>query len=119
MSRTAKIGLIVGGVVLALVLLVPTLIGAFTGWGSGGWGGWGIMGPGMMGGFGMMGFGMVVFWGLIIWGIVTLVNRGGANASYATHSHTNDNSAMEILKQRYARGEITKAEYEEHKKDLM
>jgi len=123
MSRTAKIGFIVGGVVLALLVLVPFVWGAVTRtWlgGTGGWwgGGWGMMGPGIMGGFGMMGIGMVVFWGLVIWGIVVLVRRNGAVACYGEHSHTAGNNALDTLKQRYAKGEIGREEYETKKKDL-
>jgi len=34
-------------------------------------------------------------------------------------THTHVESALEILKKRYARGEINKAEFEEKKKDLV
>jgi len=76
----------------------------------------------MMGNFGMgheMGFfGMpffFLFWLLIIVGIVFLVkwiiaqtkNGDGANET-----------ALDILKKRYARGEIDKEEFEEKKRDL-
>ncbi len=59
---------------------------------------------------------MIVFWGLVIWGIVALIrglSRGDSGRS------TESDSALEILKKRYARGEITKQEYEERKKDLV
>ncbi len=71
----------------------------------------------------MMGYGMgawmllgIVFWVLVVAGLVLLViwivqkalgGRGGAVES-----------ALEILKKRYARGEISKEEYEEKKRDL-
>lgn len=72
-------------------------------------------------GWGFGGFGvimliiMIVFWGLIIWGIVTLIrwlSRSGRT------SYTRSETALEILKRRYASGEITKAEFEEKKHDL-
>jgi putative membrane protein len=72
-------------------------------------------------GWGFGGFGvimliiMIVFWGLIIWGIVALnrwLARGG-RTSYTRHE-----TALEILKRRYASGEITKADFEEKKRDL-
>ena len=115
MDKNVKLALIIGGIILAVLLIVPSFIGGFSGWQGTGWG---MMGPGMMGGFGwggLMGIGMIVFWGLVIWGIIALV-RGGAwgNAGF----HTQTDSAQEILKKRYARGEINKAEYEEKKKDL-
>ncbi|OGO23285.1 MAG: hypothetical protein A2144_12090 [Chloroflexi bacterium RBG_16_50_9] len=79
-----------------------------------------MMGPGMMGGFGgfwLMPIIMIVFWGLVIWGIVALV-RGVSLPSNGGSSNQTD-SALEILKRRYARGEITREEYEEKKKDLV
>ena len=82
------------------------------------WGGYG-MGPGMMGGgYGGGWFGgifMIVFWIAGIVGIVLLVRwlatstRGGGSAE----------SALEILKRRYAKGEINKKEFEQKKKDLL
>ena len=85
--------------------------------------GWG----GMMGGLGF-GFGwifMILFWVIIIWAIVALVRGGGWGYGCGGHSHgehkqdgTSKNSALDILKERYAKGEINKQEYEEKKKDL-
>ena len=76
--------------------------------------------PGMTMGWGMGIFGMIfmiVFWGLIILGVVFLVkwlfgsgNRGANDQSTAR--------ALEILKERYARGEIDKDEFEARKQDL-
>ena len=58
---------------------------------------------------------MIVFWGLVIWGIVALVRRGGA---WCGDSRSNTESALDILKKRYARGEINKDEFEAKKRDL-
>jgi putative membrane protein len=73
------------------------------------------MWPYIMGGFGWAGWFMpvlmVVFWGLIIWGIVVLVRY------IVSHSSKHSETALEELKLRYARGEVTRAEFEE-KKDL-
>ncbi|RMF57854.1 MAG: SHOCT domain-containing protein [Calditrichaeota bacterium] len=67
-----------------------------------------------MNGFGG-GFMMIFWWGLLILGIVALVKwLMGQNQS----SHGGD-SPLEILKRRYARGEISKKEFEELKKDLI
>jgi len=77
------------------------------------------MGPWMMGGLGLgwfMPLVMILFWGLIIWGVVVLV-RG---LNYQRHCETPaTDSVLEILKRRYAQGEITKKEYEQKKKELI
>ncbi len=73
---------------------------------------------GMMDGYGM-GYGMwiigLIFWILIIIGLVLLIKYfwegGGARRG--------EESALEILKKKYARGEISKEEFEEKKKDLL
>ncbi len=115
MDKNVKTALIIGGIVVALLIVVPLVIGAFWGWQSGGWG---MMGPYMMGGFGWMWlmpvFSIVVL-GLIIWAIVAAVRS--STASRVRDSAKTD-SALEVLKMRYARGEISKEEYEEKKRDL-
>ena len=77
-----------------------------------------MMGPGMMGGFDIM-FLMPILWivviGLIVWAVVVAVRRPGESDS----SNRPVDSALEILKRRYARGEINKEEYEAKKKDLI
>lgn len=116
MNKDVKIVVIIGSIVAAILIVVPLVWGGPSGWS----GGWGMMGPGMMGSFGimggLMGVGMVLFWGLVIWGIVALA-RGGVQTNNGSFSQ--GDSALEILKRRYARGEITKQEYEERKKDLV
>ena len=64
---------------------------------------------------------MIVFWGLIIWVIVNLMRGGHENGHMCGHDHGDDarekeKSPLEILKERYARGEITKKELAEMKK---
>ena len=58
---------------------------------------------------------MWVFWILIIVALVWLVTlatrRGGSPPG-------NEKSALEILKERYAKGEIDREEFEQKKKDL-
>ncbi len=118
MNCNWKWALIIGGIVLAVMIVVPPLLGGSAGWRGGG--SWGMMGPGMMGGFGMGFLGpvvMIVFWGLIIWAVVALV-RGNGSCCGAGHSDHGTDSAMEVLKRRYARGEISKDEFEDKKKDL-
>lgn len=75
-------------------------------------------------GFGFGGFFMVIFWGLLIWAIVALVRGGSSFGSGCCggHGHMgkgNGDDAMEILKHRYAKGEINKEEFEKMKKDLQ
>jgi putative membrane protein len=70
----------------------------------------------MMGGgygFGIPGLGMLVFWGLIIVALV-LVVRAFANPAGGGRKK----GPREILDERYARGEISKEEYEERKRTL-
>lgn len=79
-----------------------------------GWG-WGWDMPGW-GGHWMGGVFMLVFWVLVILGVAFLVrslsSRGGAGGT------AQEESPLEILKRRYARGEIDKVEFEEKKKAL-
>ncbi len=74
----------------------------------------GMFGFGHMGFFG--GFLMFIFWaliiGLIIWGVAGMSRRG----RYMHHAYYN--SALDIARERYARGEISKEEFEQLKKDL-
>jgi putative membrane protein len=88
-------------------LTVPWIQGGPYEWGWSGhpmmWGAWG---------FGMM-LMMIAFWALVIaaviLGIRWLLGQGKESRS---------DSALEILRQRYARGEINKEEFEAKKRDL-
>ena len=112
-----KTALVIGGIVIAIVTVVPAIFGAIYGWQGYGYG---MMGPGMMRGFAGFGGGwlvpivMIVFWGLVIWGIVALV-RGVAPGCGSGQT----DSALDVLKRRYARGEISKEEFEGKKRDLV
>ena len=67
-----------------------------------------------------MGIGALVvlmFWIFVIAGIALLV-VWVAGRALGGGAGRGVESALEILKKRYARGEISKAEYEEKKKDL-
>ena len=71
-------------------------------WGEYGWG-WG------------MGFGwlfMAVFWVLVIMGVVFLIRLISGNTK-------KEETALDILKKRYAKGDIPKEEYERMRDDLL
>lgn len=67
--------------------------------------GWGWLGLGLLH--------MVVFWGLVILVFVAIVKwlSGGAGSF-------DDLRAIDILKKRYAKGELTREEFQEMKKEL-
>lgn len=70
-------------------------------------------------GWGSMGFGMIsalLFWIMVIIGIVLLVKI--LLKSDSISGRTQEKTALDILKERYARGEIDKAEFEQKKLDL-
>ena len=60
---------------------------------------------------------MVIFWGsiiaLIIWGIKKLTERSGS-----VSSSINKLNPLDIAKERYAKGEISKEDFARIKKDL-
>lgn len=115
MSSNLRTILIAGGVVILVALIVLPSLFAPT-WGGGGWG---MMGPGMMGGFGgmwLMPLIPIVIVGLVVWAIVAAV-QGAAQPRGSEPSY--GDSALELLKRRYARGEINREEFEEKRKDLL
>jgi len=78
----------------------------------------------MMGDFGGYGWGMgafgwvfmILLWGMVIVGIVAIVRWLTGNQS--GRQPPEDKSALDILKERYARGDIDKKEFEEKRRDL-
>lgn len=60
---------------------------------------------GHMGYFG--GFGMIFFWGAFIWLVIWLINKNKESCSQNTVK------PMEIAKERYAKGEITKKQFQD------
>jgi putative membrane protein len=77
----------------------------------------------MMWGFGwtMMLF-MMLFWvaiiGLAVWFLSALFPRSSAHNGTVQTRETGTDTALEILRQRYARGELTRDEYEQMRRDL-
>lgn len=73
--------------------------------------GWNMMGGGF---FGIGWIMIILFWIVVILGIVALIK-------WIVGSDKTDHSSqkpLEILKERYARGEIDKKEYQEMKKEI-
>jgi len=115
MNQNQKTALIIGGVVV--VILVFILLGLLFLWGFRG-AGFGMMGPGMMGGYGSM-FLVPIFFivilGLVIWAVVAATQKQNSNIASSDHK---TEMPLDILKRRYAQGEIDKEEYETKKRDL-
>ncbi len=74
------------------------------------WGNWGW-------GMGLMIFLMIIFWGgiiaLVVW-LITRLTRGNISGGGSREIR----SPLDIAKERYAKGEITKEEFDQIKKDL-
>ena len=86
---------------------------ALAGWGD--YNGW-HMGPGMMGGWGM-GWIMLLFWILVLVGLILII-KWLLQMTSGDKKPTGSGRAIDILKERYARGDISKAEFQAIKKDL-
>ncbi len=115
MNQSQKTALIIG--ISVVVVLLFIVMGFSILWGLRG-GGFSMMGPGMMGGYGSMFFIpilFIIFLGLIVWAVVAALQK--TNSGTGISARTSD-EALEILKRRYAQGEIDKEEYETKKKDL-
>jgi len=123
MDRTTRTLVIALGVLLVMALLFSALMGGMMGPGviSSGQPGQETFGPGMMRGHGWMwglgmGFGalvMVAFWGVVIVGIVLLIRSVSG-----THGGLWHETPLNLLKRRYASGQITREQYEQMRKDL-
>lgn len=82
-----------------------------------------MMGGGMMNGFGFGGLGLIglIFNLVIIVGIVILIVwavRRFTSGTTSSNQPTSNQSAREILQSRYARGEITRDQYQQMLQDL-
>lgn len=125
--RTDQRNLLITLVVLAVIALVVPAVA----WGIGGWG---MMGPGMMGGYWSGGqnapggtwfpvvaailgiLSMVAFWGAVIVGIVLLVRWLGGPTE--RRGAAGGETPLDILRRRYAAGEIAQEDYERMRQTL-
>lgn len=79
-------------------------------WGyDGGWHSW-WWGVGMLH--------MLLYWGVLILAIALLVKWLFGRRSGGPSARSPDKTALDILKERYARGEIGKDEFDQKKRDL-
>jgi putative membrane protein len=112
--RGRDVAVVIGALVL-VILLVSLLGGLMMGWG--------MMGPGMMG-WGALGFNplgwilMLVFWVLIIGGVALLALWFLREATPAAAGPSAPARSLDILKERFARGEISREQYEEMRRVL-
>jgi putative membrane protein len=99
---------------MVLLYAAPVLAqsGRFEGW---------HMGRGMMGGWGMGWFGgifMIIFWIIVLMALVYFVKWLIHSTGRGRTDVAGGSRALEILQERYARGEIDKANFETMKMDL-
>ncbi len=119
MSNDNRGLLIVLGILVLVILLMPALGGGMMGPG----GMWGFGGPGAQAGAGGwtwglgMGLGalaMLAFWGAVLVGMVLLVR----SVAGTTDGSRGVESALDILRRRYAAGEITHEEFQQMRQAL-
>ncbi len=76
----------------------------------------------MMGGFGIMmlfgGLLFILFWVAVIGGGIWLIVTLTRGTHTTVGSSVSGQTSLDILKTRYAKGEITKEQFEEMKRDL-
>lgn len=68
-------------------------------------------------GWGTWGFGWIIWiivLVIIVWGIIKIVSSNSNKPQ-----HKQDENALDILKKRYAKGEITKEQYDQMRKDIQ
>lgn len=101
--------------VIGVIILLFSLFGLLGGGMMGPW----MMGQPLFGGFWWMWIMMALFWILIVGGIAWLVvqlTRQGETAGMGPRPR--GRRPLDILRERYARGEISRDEYEQMRRDL-
>ena len=76
-------------------------------WWHGDWNGWAWL---------AMSASMLVFWGLVIWGVVTVARSASQPARHNLDTPSRD--PEQILRERFARGDIDETEYE-HRRQVL
>jgi putative membrane protein len=110
-SALVAIGIAAAMIAAGIGYLYNHHIGMFYGTGRG------FIGPGMMAGGGM-GIVMILFWAILLVALVLVVFGAASGIRNRGDQTTDASDPLEILKRRYARGEIDKAEYESKRRDL-
>ncbi|UWG46832.1 putative membrane protein [Halanaeroarchaeum sp. HSR-CO] len=106
----AQIGTLVFLALAGLPVLAVRTVAAYGSPGMPGGGGYGMTGGTMFGGF---------LWPLLlIGGVLALLYWAGDRGGADHHGDDRTDSAMETLRQRYARGELTEEEFEERRRRL-
>jgi putative membrane protein len=111
-------GLNIVGKTLAAATLLPATTGVALAQYGGRYGpGGGMMGPG---GYGFWGMGWlnILIWVLILIGIIFLLRRLWPTTKPDDPAAVCGSRALDILKERYARGEIDRDQFESMKRDL-
>jgi putative membrane protein len=93
-------------------------------WGYGPGSGYGMMGGWGYGGYGGYGFGLIhiVFWAVVLIAIITgIVWLVRSTASAGTHgaAAARRSAGLDVLEERYARGDINRDEYLQKKRDIL
>lgn len=76
-------------------------------WWHGDWNGWAWL---------AMSASMLVFWGLVIWGVVTVARSVNQPARHTSDTPPRD--PEQILRERFAQGDIDETEYE-HRRQVL
>lgn len=123
MDSTTRRLLLVVGLFLVVALALAASMGGMMGPGFAvpGEAGQGPLGPGMIRGHGWMwglgmgfaGLVMLAFWAVVIIGVILLVRSVAGAQGGPSHE-----TPLDLLKRRYAAGQITREQYEQMRKDL-